>query len=152
MYTSFGDNRVYYRVCKQLNILPLSVRFDYKDMIFFHSVFYNLNHNICPLPPYLQRFTGSRLRRSHFDNLSIVSEIHPNTPQNVTSANTRCLGISKSFFYRAHLIWNRLPYDLRSIEAPSLFRIGLLKFLWGEVTNIITSDLEAIIWSVNILV
>ena len=27
-YISLGDNQMYYRVCKQLNILPLSVRFD----------------------------------------------------------------------------------------------------------------------------
>ena len=42
LYTSFGDNRVYYRVCKQLNILPLSVRFDYKGMIFFILYFITL--------------------------------------------------------------------------------------------------------------
>ena len=32
-YLSLGDNNTYYRICKQLDILPLSARFDYKDIL-----------------------------------------------------------------------------------------------------------------------
>ena len=29
-------------------------------------------------------------------------------------------------------MWNKLPYDLRSIESPSIFKDKLLKHLWNE--------------------
>ncbi len=106
-YISFSDNRTYYAACKKLNILPLCFQFDFKDMVFFHSVFYNLNNNVTQFPYYLQKFTGSRLRRSHLDNLSIVSNIVPNIPQNLTGNNSRTIGIGKSFFYRSYLAWNK---------------------------------------------
>ncbi len=38
-YISLGDNRTYFQVCKQLNILPLSVRFDYKYMFYLQNIF-----------------------------------------------------------------------------------------------------------------
>ncbi len=129
-YISLGDNQKYFQVCKQLNILPLSVRFDYKDILFFHSIFYDIS--LVPFPPYLKRFSGSRLRTSHLDNLCIVSDVSPRTPQNLTSSITRHTGISKSFFYRSYLMWNQLPYELRSIERPSLFKNNLLKHLWNQ--------------------
>ena len=139
-YISFSDNRNYYHTCKKLNILPLRFRFDFKDMIFFHSVFYSLNNSVTHFPSYLKKFTGTRLRKSHYDTLSLVSEITPKIPQNLTSANTHKIGIEKSFFYRAHLTWNRLPYNLRSIDSASVFRLKLLKHLWGEILTSIKDE------------
>jgi hypothetical protein len=37
---------------------------------------------------------------------------------------------NKSFFYRPHILWNELPYDLRSIESPSIFNNRLLAHQW----------------------
>ena len=94
-YLSLGDKRRYYQVCKQLNILPLSARFDYKDVLFFHNVFYGLS--VVEFPPYLKRFTGSRLRRSHLDDLCFVSLIRPpppRAPENFTSNQNGCKGQS----------------------------------------------------------
>ncbi len=130
-HISLGDSRMYFQICKQLNILPLSVRFDFKDILFFHKIFYDISP--VTFPPYLKRFRGSRLRKCHLDNLCIISEVSPRIPQNLTSANTRHTGISKSFFYRSHLMWNQLPYELRSIESPSIFKTKLLKHLWNEL-------------------
>ena len=145
LYLSLGDNKVYYQVCRQLNILPLSIRFDLKDILFFHKIFYDLS--VVSFPPYLKRFAGSRLRRCHLDNLSIVSDIAPKIPQNLTSAHTRQTGISKSYFYRSYLLWNKLPYDLRTIESPSIFKSQMIKHLWSElstssfITPVTTADL-----------
>ena len=88
-----GDTRVYYNVCKQLNILPLSVRFDFIDILFFHQIFYGIS--TVSFPYYLNKFTGGRLRRCHLYDLSMVSDISPKIPQNLTSANARNVGISK---------------------------------------------------------
>ena len=140
VYISFTNLRNYYMKCKGLNILPISFRFDFKDLLFFHSVFYS--YSVVKIPNYLQRFSGSRLRSSHFDRLSIVCNILPRTPQNLNTEHT-CMGISKSFFYRAHLAWNRLPLDLRDIGAPSKFKKELLSFIWNDIAKFIKSEYEA---------
>ena len=127
-YLSLGDTRVYYKVCKKINILPLAIRFDFKDLLFFHQIFYGIS--TVSFPYYMKKFTGSRLRHSHLDNLSMVSDVLPKIPQNLTSSHTRNIGISKSFFYRAHILWNNLPYDVRSIESPSNFNDRLLAHHW----------------------
>jgi len=137
-YLSLGDIRVYYQVCKQLNILPLAVRFDFKDLLFFHQVYYGIS--TVSFPDYLKKFTGSRLRRCHLDNLSMVSDILPKIPQNLTSSHSRNVGISKSFFYRAHITWNKLPYDLRSLESPSIFKSRLLVHLWNNIDEVIKNN------------
>ena len=94
------------------------------------------------MPNYLQKFFGSRLRTSHYDSLSIVSTILPRTPQNLNTENS-CMGISKSFFYRTHLAWNKLPLYLRDIGVPSKFKKELLKFIWHDVAKCIKSEYEA---------
>lgn len=136
-YISLSRNYHYFKLCKQLNILPMAFRFDYRDIMFFHSVFYSYSVN--SLPSYLQIFSGSRLRHSHYDNLSLICTVIPRTPQNLNSVNSN-LGISKSFYYRSHLMWNELPYELRNIGAPSKFKIALLNYLWEKVNLAIKDD------------
>ena len=133
-YTSFNNIGYYYWKCKKLNILPIAIWFDFRDLLYFHSVYYSYSVN--KLPSYLHKFEGSRLRNSHFDKLSIISTITPRIPQNLDT-DGQVLGIAKSFYYRAHLSWNRLPLDLRDIGAPSKFKVGLLKHLWEKVSEII---------------
>ena len=108
--------------CKRLDILPIRYRFDYHDLKSLHSIVYHYSC-VC-LPAYLQFFSGnSRLRNTHLDELSLVSSITPK----------RNVGLSKSFFYRAHLEWNRLPLSLREISRPSNFKSELLRYLWKEI-------------------
>ena len=90
--------------CKQLNILPVKTRFDMQDLTFFHSIFYD--YSVVKLPAYLKLFTGSRLRNSHLDNLSVISEITPKIPQNLYSCDSR--GINKSYFLEH--IWPGTDY------------------------------------------
>ena len=75
----------------------------------------------------------------------MVSDISPKIPQNLTSANTRNVGISKSFFYRAHILWNSLPYDIRAVGSPSKFKSRLLAHLWAGIEVEITSTDEDMI-------
>ena len=139
-YLSLGDTREYYQVCKKINILPLAIRFDFKDLLFFHQIFYGIS--TVSFPYYMKKFTGSRLRHSHLDNLSMVSDVLPKIPHNLTSSHTRNIGISKSFFYRAHILWNKLPYDVRSIESPSIFKNRLLAHHWSYIDEFIRDNAD----------
>ena len=93
-------------------------------------------------PSYLSYFQGSRLRNCHLDSLSICSSVQPKAPQNLELLNTST-GITKSFFYRAHLIWNCLPLELRKIESESLFEKKIIDYLWTEILSLanLPSDL-----------
>ena len=126
------------RKCRQLNILPIAQRFDMQDLTFFHSIFYG--YSVVKLPPYITLYTGtSRLRSSHLDNLSLISDITPKVTQTHTLSDSRH-GITKSYFYRAHLAWNRLPFDLRQIRSPGLFKTTLIKHLWSDLVSQIRED------------
>ena len=52
-YIGFRDDKTYHLACKKLNILPIAYQFDFKDCLFLHSVFHNLNNGITMLPFYL---------------------------------------------------------------------------------------------------
>ena len=130
-YVSYSSNNLYYVHCKQLNILPIRYRFDYHDLKFFHLV---VNGFSCVnLPEYIQPFQGCRLRSSHLDSTCFVSSVLPRnllSSQNFESYSKR--HFCNSYFYRAHLSWNRLPLSAREIVSTKSFEAALLKFLWEE--------------------
>ena len=119
----FEENRsyspqIYLQKCKDIDILPLSKKFDLNDLIFFHKIV----NELVPvyLPSYLSFYEGgSRLRRCHLDRLSIFCSLLPRSTQSSVRSNNH---LTKSFFYRTHLLWNNLPFDLRSITSPTLFK------------------------------
>ena len=109
-------------------------------MTYFHSIFYGISP--VRLPSYLSYFNGSNLRYYHLDNFSVESSIHPNIPHNL-EAETTHTGISKSFFYRAHAAWHKLPLEIRKIDLPIPFKKALTDHLWKEAYSLVTlpSDL-----------
>ena len=121
----------YIHKCKLVDILPLACKFDLNDLLFFHKVI----NNLVPisLPQYLSFYQGgSRLRQCHLDSQSLVSSIVPRSSQSSSGS------LSKSFFYRTHLLWNSLPLEIREISCPSSFKSNLTKHFWS-----ILSDSEA---------
>ena len=133
-YVSYSLDYLYHTHCKQLNILPIRYRFDFHDLKFFHSVVQG--YTCVSLPDYLKPFNGSRLRTSHLDSKCFVSEILPRnaqSSQNFTSTSARNFG--HSYFYRAHLAWNKLPLSIREIENPTKFKTELLKYIWNEIAT-----------------
>ena len=130
---SYSSNKLlYFTHCKQLNILPIQLRFDYHDLKFLHLVVHNCS--CIKLPSYLRLFDGSsRLRSTHLDHFSLVSDIKPNAIKSVSSKR----GFAHTFFYRTHLSWNRLPLTLREIIRPSVFKSMLIKYIWEELTTIV---------------
>ena len=120
-YTRYITYSNYVKKCRQVDLLPLSTRFNVNDLILFHKIFYNL----LPLnfPSYLIPFSGnSRLRSCHLDNLSIVCTLQPD------SLNMNCL--KKSFYFRTYLEWNALPLHLRQIDISSSFKNEIIKYFW----------------------
>ena len=109
-------------------------------MTYFHSIFYGIS--IVKFPSYLSRFNGSNLRNCHLDNLSIQSSVHPKVPQNL-KVDTPYTGITKSFFYRAHSAWNRLPFEIHKIESPTLFK---KKTYWSSLERDVSIS-KSSLWS-----
>ncbi len=72
----------YIMKCKEVNILPLSSKFDLNDLAFFHKVI----NNFIPvsLPEYLSFYQGSStLRQCHFDDRLIISLIPPKSSPHI---------------------------------------------------------------------
>ena len=83
------------------------------------------------MPDYLTLYNGnSRLRSTHLDNLSFVSNIALTT----TSINN----LNKFFFFRSHTFCNSILFDLRNSMSLLLFKNKLNKHLW----NIALTDIE----------
>ena len=130
----------YIRKCRQVNILPLIKRFEFNDLVLFYKVV----NSLIPLrlPAYLEFFDGnSRLRSCHLDTLCLVSTIHPKA--NALAATTKNSALNKSFFYRTHLLWNKLPFEVRGANSLSIFRTKLLKILWDSIAMDEASDDES---------
>ena len=95
-------------------------RFNLNDLVLFHKIF----HRRVPvkMPPYLSLFTGNQLRSSHLDNLCFVSSVLPRGSSTAT--------LNKSFFYRTHNLWNRLPLEIRQIKSQIEFKRELIIHFW----------------------
>ena len=81
----------------------------------------------------------SRLRFTHLDHLSLVTDVIPSE----TGCSVSKRGFANTYFYRTHSNWNRLPLSLREIIRPSEFKQKLIQFIWKElVTTGSESDSE----------
>ena len=127
-------NVLYILKCKFLKIVPIESRFDYHDLTFFQSIFYG--HSPVKLPQYLSLFDGTtRLRSTHLDRLCLVSSVSPKFSASRSNTDTEHAprNFEHSYFYRTHLAWNRLPFQLREIECHTAFKEKLVKHLWNEL-------------------
>jgi hypothetical protein len=124
-HLSYSCWLVYLQKCKEVELLPLINRFELNDLVFFHKVVNNVVQ--VEMPSYLNPPTGtSRLRSSHLDSKSFVSSITPNSSSGA---------FSKSFFYRTHHLWNRLPFDIRSTFDSISFRSQVTDYLWKNLAT-----------------
>ncbi len=135
-HLSYRSYDKYIEKCKQVNILPMALKFDLNDLVLFHKII----HELIPvdLPGYLSFFNGqTRLRNTHLDRLSFITSLVP-------KGSSTAL-INKSFFYRVHSLWNSLPFVIREIESTSVFKNKLIIHMWegiklGDVTENETID------------
>ena len=125
-YISYNSNIMYIQKCRQVNLLPIRIHFTLNDLVLFHKIVYEFIP--VKFPSYLSFFNGiTRLRSSHLDNLSIVS--------NLQSSRFNETYLRKSFFFRTHTEWNALPNEIRQITSPSSFKEAVKKHFWNNILN-----------------
>ena len=123
--------------CRQLKILPLKYRLILKDLKLFHSMI--IGTSPLSLPNYLHfHQSNNRLRSSHLDDLSIVSDVNPRITVNYNKSITNTVSssltqFSNSFFYRTMNAWNYLPLEIRKITSPSIFEQSVASYLWDYI-------------------
>ena len=126
---------MYFLKCKQLNILPLRSRLTLKDLKIFHSMIIGTFPS--PLPNYLHfHKSNNRLRSSHLDDFSIVSDIKPRVTVNYNKSATDTVSssqFSNSFYFRTMNAWNSLPLETRKLTSPSLFEQSVVAYLWNHL-------------------
>ena len=128
-FTSYFDQALYYTKCKQVNILPISKRFDLNDLIFFHNIVFQ--HIDITLPPYIKRFSNtghSLLRNNRLDHKSFV----------YVQELSGCSGslLYKSFYYRVIHLWNALTLNIRITESCSIFKKLVNDHMWTDVSSV----------------
>ena len=119
----------------------MALRFDLCDLVMLHKIIHvNMPIN---LPTYLSFFTGnSRLRFCHLDTMSLVSSVVPTGSNNA---------LTNSFFYRSHLLWNKLPIEIRSISSNISFKSSLKRHLFDSMSVSLsdcTDESECELWEV----
>ena len=123
--------------CRQLDILPLRYRLVLKDLKLFHSMITGTFPS--SLPNYLHfHKINNRLRSSHLDEFSIVSDLSPRITVNYNKSETGVVSsslnqFSKSFYFRTMNAWNSLPLETRKITSSSLFEHSVVKHLWDNL-------------------
>ena len=128
---SYSSQIVYIRKCKELNLLPMSLRFDLTDILLLHKIVHGIS--TIKFSSYLHFYTGSGLRSSHLDVHSLVSDIIPNT---TASQDRTTNAFTNAYFYRSHVLWNSLPLNIRTINFPRRFKSELRVYFWKSLSNL----------------
>ena len=117
----------FFNKLKQLEILPLSLKFDLNDLVMFHKMLYKPS-DYCRLPHYLvQNDAAMRDRQSQRQTRSVSSS---DSLQFTCNIIPRVDAFSDSFFHRTYKKWNTLPFKLREIDNPDTFKTSLKIHLW----------------------
>ena len=138
----------YTKRLKDLDLLPLSKKFEYTDLSVFYRIYHNLSVN--KLPVYLQpldeedtlsrlrpvinpptHMTGqdgihklSSMRANQLDKLSLKCSIQASSP-----------AFKSSFFFRTHLLWNVLPLGIKEASTPGEFESKLKHHMWDVILD-----------------
>ena len=116
---------------KELDILPVDLKFELNDMVLFHKIFYG--NSVVSFPSFIARQTD-QTQAHHFqrqtrtfndnDRLKLKAKIAP-----------RVEAFKCSYFYRSLETWNSIPFDIRSIEDPAAFKSSMKAHLWTIAEN-----------------
>ena len=106
-FTSTGE------LLKQCGWLSVRQLIQYHSLILFHKVLKEKK------PTYLYDHIKVRVRETRTTDEHTLQE----------DRRFKTVTASKSFIPRTLKDWNRLPFELRAIEAPRLFKTGLNRYL-----------------------
>ena len=128
-FASYTDE-VFVEKQKELDILPIKLKFIYNDVILFYRIvngFVSIS-----LPSYISitrpenvRYTR---RNAPIQDLSDTSTLQCSVIQN-------CDAFRHGFFYRTMQRWNSLPVSVRQASTISALRSLLTNFLWSCDTD-----------------
>ena len=133
-YSSYSPIEYFIR-CKLLKILPLSQKLILNDLLFFHAIV-NMQ-SPAKLPAYMKFYdngSSRQLRTSHYDRLCLISSISPKISHSYSHnlpGGSEYKTFENSFFYRTHLLWNRLPISIRELNHTK-FKAKVIEYLWQE--------------------
>ena len=132
----------YLQRLRNLNLLPMDYYFRHNDLLLFHKIYYEV---ICVKLPFYYRNSDdqdrSRLRSTTrppicLDNRQPTIDLSTLRSQNSDDLSLMCdipfisKAYKSSFMFRAHILWNHLPTDIRKIECPIKYREALDSHLW----------------------
>ena len=124
------SNDTFYKKQKDLDILPMKLKFIFNDLL----IFYKIVNNLVPidLPSYITRCVPEDLRYTR-RTAPIIDHTDSSTFQ--CSITPSCEAFKNCFFYRALHTWNRLPVSVRQVEQISVFKTSLNGYLWSSGTD-----------------
>ena len=115
----------YFDKLKSLDILPLDQKFDMNDLVLFHRIFY-FPTPFLKLPNYLiqnntrdQTSVYATRSSENSDDLQFKCNVFP-----------RIDNFKHQFFYRAFEKWNALPFEIREMYNPAIYKTKLKEHLW----------------------
>ena len=129
-YLSYSTVDIYYRKCKELNILPMIMRFDLSDLVLFHKIVHELI--LVEIPGYISKYNhSSRLRNSRLDNMSFIF----NNTYHQSNSRSK---LYKAFYYRVIHVWNTPEFDTRNTTDIVEFKRLVKRQLWNRILEQLT--------------
>ena len=141
----------YLKRLKDLDMLPMEYKFRYTDLVQFHNIYYN--QSVVKFPSYLKPLDSDDISRFR-------SNIRPPTRygqdigtkddspdlgsmrnQRLDKSSLKCNidvmapALKNSFFFRAHILWNNLPIEIRELTTQLEFQTKLKHHLWDVVLD-----------------
>ena len=127
-FASYNDE-VFAAKQRELNILPIMLKFIYNDLI----LFYKIVNGVVPisLPNYITvcEPEGTQYTRR---NAQIIDRSDVSTYN--CSIVPRIDAFRNSYFYRTMRKWNSLPVGIRQSEGISAYKSSLIEYLWAADT------------------
>ncbi len=124
-FTSYSDIK-YAEVLRELNILPLKLKFIYNDLVLFYKIVNKMVPIEFPEEISVCNSEGLRLTRQ----TAAVHDLSDVTTYRFSSTPSSD-AYKHSFFYRTVLRWNSVPVDIRQSGVLSLFKSSLTRYLWS---------------------
>ena len=141
----------YIKRLKDLDMLPMEYKFIYTDLVQFHRIFYG--HSVVKLPTYLEpldnddrnRFRSNVPPPNRYGQDTVASDdildLGSMRNRRMDKSSLKCNieatapSFKNSFFFRAHILWNNLPVDVRELNMSTEFQIKLRHHLWDVILD-----------------
>ena len=121
---------IFFEKQKELNILPIRMKFIHNAI----TLFYKISNNLVTisLPDYIAKAHPEAMRYTR-QNANTILRL--DTTTYCCSILPSCNAFKYSFFYSTMLLWNALPATLRQIDKISSFKRELTTFLWTTANS-----------------